>query len=139
MTPFAPSWNYYLGYSWINNIDFKILSKFILDKEKEIINNFPPSNNKYSCDGYTGLGNRSLTSRFNSYNLLSFHIPEIKTLKKQISKVHKEFLKVLGVEVKEKIWIRCWANVLRDSEVIKPHTHLHYHSNVLIQNTFYQS
>ena len=123
LTPFAPSWEYFIGDSWIEGVDFVALSTFILEKEKELIKKFPPSNNEYSCDGYTGLGNKSLTSRFNSYNLLRFDIPEITTLQKEISRVHSEFIETLGIVNKQRILIRCWANVLRDGEEIKPHLH----------------
>jgi hypothetical protein len=122
-TPFAPSWRYFLGDSWINGVDFNRLSKFILDKENEIINSYPPSDNKYSVDGYTGLGNKSLTSRFGSYNLLKFDTIDIRQLRKEISRIHKEFIDALGVVNSERIWIQCWANVLRDGEEIKPHLH----------------
>jgi len=122
-TPFAPSWKYFLGDEWIRDVDFEILSQFILEKEKEIVNSFPPSKNNLSVDGYTGLGANSLTSRFNSYNLLKYDTQEVKQLQKEIARVHKEFINSLSVVNKDKIWIQCWANVLRDGEAIKPHLH----------------
>ena len=119
-TPFAPTWRYIMGDEWIKGVNFKNLSKFILSKEKEIINSYPaPGNN----DGYTGLGLNSLTSRYSKYNLLGFNTPEIKQLHKEISRIHNEFIVALKVTNSERIWIQCWANVLRDGEEIKPHLH----------------
>ena len=75
---FAPEWQYFLYEDFINNVDFKKIAKLILLKEKNILKKFLPGK---KGDGYTGLGKRSLTSRFEKFNLLKFKEKEIQKLK----------------------------------------------------------
>lgn len=124
-SPFAYNYEYIIGETFLKDINFKNLSKFILKKEKEIIKKYSPA--KFTgteiSDGYTGLGKNSLTSRFSKYNLLEFNNKEIKKIKNQIKELHNEFLKTVNVKHNFKIYIQCWANVMRKGEKIKPHIH----------------
>lgn len=117
---FAPEWNYFLYEDFIINIDFKKVSKFILEKEKDILNKTKPGK---KGDGYTGLGKKSLTSRFEKFNLLKYEQKEIQELKKQIILCHNNFLKMLNLNPYPHLYIQCWANVMRKNEQIKPHIH----------------
>jgi hypothetical protein len=116
-TPFAPEWNYVLGEDTITEVDYEKIASIILSKEREIINSFPGSN-----DGSTGLGENSLTARFEHFNVFSWEEPEILKLKEKIKEKYLLFLHKLGINP-SKVWIQCWANVLRTGEVIKPHIH----------------
>ena len=114
-TPFAPHWDYYVGEK-VSRVDFFDLKEEILNKEQDIISKF-----KYEHDWGTGLGKSSLTARSNCYNLLEFDNAE--GLKGEIRSLHDEFLESLGYEYTGKIYVQCWANVMRKNQKIKVHCH----------------
>jgi|TARA_E500000305_G_scaffold98353_1_gene89865 hypothetical protein len=136
-TAFAPTWRYKFGEVDLKDISFDKISDIILNKEKEIIESHP------SCgDGNTGLGNDSLTSRHNFFNVLQWDYPEIHKLKEKILYYYKEFLGYYSAPIIP-TYIQCWANVLRFNQQIKTHTHdvsaLSYlggHLTVQSTNTF---
>ena len=146
---FAPAWEFPIAEDKITTVNFKALAKFILAKEKSILKNsgvkqplIGPFVEIKKGDGYTGLGENSLTSRYGSYNLLDFKHPEIKKLKKAILESHARFLEALKIPLYPELYIQCWANVLRKGEQIKPHIHsvlpdtyLGGQINVQVQNT----
>ena len=113
---FAPEWDYYLIESMIKDINCSSLSKFLKNKEKEILKL------KAGTDGYTGLGKNSVTARHGSYNLFDFKNKEISKLKKNILALNEIFLKRLSLTYKT-FFIKGWYNVLRKNEEIKPHLH----------------
>tara|TARA_R110000803_G_scaffold59922_3_gene118964 strand:+ start:157 stop:789 length:633 start_codon:yes stop_codon:yes gene_type:complete len=121
-TPFAPEWLHYVGYGQMEGIDFKKIATIILKKEKQIIKKFPPTA-KENTDGYTLLGDKSLTSRYNYYNIIDWPEEEIKKLTKGIWKFHSLFLKALQIKYNKKLYIKAWANVMHKGEQIKPHLH----------------
>ena len=123
VSPFAPEWNYSIGESIINNIDFNKIKKLAYEKEKEILE-LPNTirNNKLS-DGYTGLGANSTTSRFDKYNVLKWDNEEIKKLKSAIIEMHSKFLTLLQVDKPKILFAQCWLNIMREGEQIKPHIH----------------
>ena len=114
-TPFAPHWDYYVGEK-VSKLDYFDLKEEILNKEQEIISKY-----EYENDWGTGLGKRSLTARSNRYNLLEFNNAE--GLREEIRSLHDEFLKGLGYEYTGKIYVQCWANVMRKNQKIKVHCH----------------
>jgi hypothetical protein len=120
-TIFAPEWTYWLAEDTITDIDFSEISDLILEKEKSILEKFP-SSTKTNADGYTGLGADSLTARYQHYNLLLWENQEIKKIKTSILKTYLNFLEQVGAP-RRKVWIQCWANVLRKNQEIKPHIH----------------
>ena len=123
LTPFAPQWDYSVGYENISNfIDCPKIANLILSKEKNIISTFPPVKNS-SVDGYTDLGPNSLTSRYGYYNLIDWPEIEIKILRDKIVEFHQQFLKKLNIEIFNTVSITGWANVMRKGEKINPHLH----------------
>jgi len=122
-TPFAPEWFHQFAYDQIYNIDFEKISATILDKEKQILNKFPPVD-KVASDGYTGLGNNSLTSRYSYYNLFDWADEEIQKLKTEVWDFHKRFLESLDVVYDHPLVLKGWANVMRKGERIKSHIHM---------------
>ena len=114
-TPFAPYWDYFVGEK-ISKLDYSDLKEEILRKEKEIVSKY-----EYEHDWGTGLGKQSLTARSNRYNLLNFE--NAGGLRTDIRYLHDEFLKALDFEYKGKIYVQCWANVMRKNEKIKVHCH----------------
>ncbi len=123
-SPYAPSWDFNIGHSHIGIIDVKELSKTILDKEKDI-KKLPLTNtgNKKFFDGNTGLGKNSITSRSNRYNILTWNTRETNHLKEQIKLKLREYNNENGKETPTKVWIQCWANILRFRQKIKSHSH----------------
>jgi hypothetical protein len=118
-SPFAVDYNFYIFESVIQNVDFKNVRKLVLSKEKRILDTTPLP----ETDGNTGLGKKSLTSRFNNFNVLSWNNKDIWAIKKSISENLEEFCNKLLIEKPEKLNIQCWANVMRQGEKIKPHVH----------------
>jgi hypothetical protein len=119
-TQFAPEWCWYIYEAQIPEKDLNMmlnLKNLILAKEKEIVQKIPAGN-----DGYTGLGENSLTSRFERFNVFHWKTLETEYLKEQILRQYLEFLKAVKAP-RRKVWIQCWANVLRNEEEIKPHLH----------------
>jgi len=123
-TFFAPEWDYYLFEKKINKINFANLAKFILSKEKEILK-LPvkkDGNDKFT-DGYTGLGEKSTTARFDKYNVLNWNNKDIKKIKNEILIFHKDILNYFKQPLPNELYINCWTNIMRKGEKIKPHIH----------------
>lgn len=117
LTPFAPVYSHYICTADLSQlIDFKDIKYTILGKEKSIIEQYNVGLN----DAYTELGNDSLTSRFEHYNI--FDWPEMYKLKSAVKSIHDLFLQYIKVENRP-IWINGWANVMRKGQQIKTHLH----------------
>jgi len=117
LTPFAPVYSHYICTADLSQlIDFKDIKYTILGKEKSIIEQYDAGLN----DAYTELGNDSLTSRFEHYNI--FDWPEMYKLKSAVKSIHDLFLQYVKVENRP-VWINGWANVMRKGQQIKTHLH----------------
>jgi len=116
---FAPAWEFPIAEDKITTVNFKKIAELILAKEKSILK----SSKMQGGDGYTGLGKKSLTSHYGSYNLLDSKHPEIKKLKKAILVSHARFLEALKVPLYPELYIQCWGNVMRKGEQMKAHIH----------------
>ena len=128
------------------DIDFIKLSELLLQKEPEIIKKYPPTGfNGVFTDGNTGLGEDSTTSRFYHYNVLNWKGTD--TLKHYIKRGYEEYTGLKNTI----IYVKCWFNVMRKGDQIKPHRHaptnfkescyLCGHFNAQVDNTtstFYQ-
>jgi hypothetical protein len=133
-TPFAPEYHYVLGEDSIDGVDFDRIAKLVLSKEPEVIaatlEEYKKENQELEklgmvkpyFDGYTGLGENSLTSRSNLFNVFCWEDEEIQKLKGKLHEKYLKFLDMLNVP-RSRVWLQCWANVLRDGEEIKPHIH----------------
>jgi hypothetical protein len=139
---FAPEWDYYIIENIIKKVNFKSLSKFLLKKEKELLKITKPILKTSTVDGYTGLGENSITSRYASFNVFNFKNKELYKISKEIINIHKILLNFLKIETPKNLWIQCWFNVMRKGEFIKPHIHsfdpstyLGGHICVQVQNT----
>jgi len=124
VSPYAPSWDYSIGHSVVDNIDLNALVKTILRKEKEIKKlELSYTDNGNLFDGYTGLGANSTTSRSNSYNLLTWSTEETNKLKRKILENVIIYNGALKNDVPKELWCQCWVNVMRFRQRIKPHLH----------------
>ena len=120
LTDFAPTWDYTMGEDFLDLSDTQIqeIKELIVNKEKDILLNTKASN----IDGYTGLGSSSITSRFESFNILNWPNNICKELESQILLKYKVFLETLQVK-RRNVFIQCWANILRKNQSMKPHIH----------------
>jgi hypothetical protein len=125
----TPIYEYRIFGGQITDVNFQELSSLILEKEKEILNKECPLN--LISDGNTSLGPNSLTSRFRTYNVLKWEHPQIDKLLKNIKFFYHESLKTFNVKHDGKLYIQCWANVMRKEEEIKIHTHCNNDSSFL--------
>tara|TARA_B100001142_G_scaffold28160_1_gene25238 strand:- start:1975 stop:2619 length:645 start_codon:yes stop_codon:yes gene_type:complete len=114
-TPFAPSWEYYIGEGQVE-FDLYLIQKEVMSKEEEIIDKY-----EFVSDWGTKLGKDSLTSRSGNYNLLEFD--NAKPLRKVIRKVHDQFIESLEYPPLDEIYVQSWANVMRKNQKIFPHIH----------------
>ena len=131
-SPYAPIWDYCIAEKE-TNIDVEELAKIILSKEEEIKEKYPDDWDQYD-DGDTGLGADSLTARFNYFNVLKWDSPVCEELHKEIRGFHAEYTRNTignlsdhqffkdGGELK----VRCCANVMRNGQQIKKHSHSSY-------------
>jgi hypothetical protein len=120
---FAPEWSYYIYENIIDDIDFSSLSSFILSKEVFILNKYNVTDKNNNVDGYTGLGKKSVTSRYSQYNFLNFSCEEIEKIKKNIILNYKNFLNKLNLSIPDELYVQCWVNIMRKGEKIMPHIH----------------
>ena len=116
---FAPEWDYFIYEDIIKDVDFNKVALFILKKEKEIIKKYKYKNG----DAYTGLGKNSLSSRWKQYNVLKWKNLEINKIKNNIIRSHNFLLKELKIDNNVKLYIQCWAVVMRKGETINTHIH----------------
>ena len=79
-------------------------------------------NNKLT-DGYTGLGEKSTTARFNSFNVFDWTNDNVKILKDEILSLHKDILDHFKQPLPSELYIRCWVNIMRKGQQMKPHLH----------------
>ena len=142
VSPYAPQWDFKVGTSICEDIDTNSLSELLLLKEKEVKKLPTTVIDGAESDGYTGLGSKSTTAKFQSYNILTWDHPEIKKLKSNIAKSVIDYNNECGNKTPDVLWIQCWYNVLRFSQKIKPHHHsispdcyLSGHFNVQVNNT----
>lgn len=126
-SPFAPTWDYTIAEKQID-IDIELLKNIVLEKEIEIVQQYPANS-----DGGTGLGSKSLTSRFKYFNLLEWDYEVVKDLHQEIKKFHSQYTKSLfGFNYTHPtLYIRCWANVMRKNQKINKHFHsIHPHTYI---------
>lgn len=119
-TPTAPLYKCSIYSGHLFGVNLQSLSDLILEKEIEITTkNIPP---ELISGGYTGLGPNALTSRFKTFNVLLWDHPEINKLKREIRYFYNMSSECFGFE-EERVFIQCWANVLRDGEKMNIHRH----------------
>ena len=99
-------------------IDCDLLTNIILEKEPQIINEYPPIGfYGNETDGDTGLGSNSLTSRFYHFNVLDWDHTDL--IKQEIREGYDAYTGLVGTP----IYVKCWANVMRKGEQIQLHQH----------------
>jgi hypothetical protein len=112
---------YWFWKSTILNFEKDDTVEFLLNKEKEIKQKYPSSN-----DGDVNLPN-SLTSRYSYYNLFNFTNKNIEIIKDFIKNNIKELIIEFNKKNKniktEDLFLLCWYNVLRKNEKIDKHSH----------------
>jgi hypothetical protein len=123
ISPFAPEWDYFLAESQINNIDFSKIAEFLLKKEDALLK-LPITIKTGIVDGYTGLGENSLTARYSEYNVFQFEneLVELKELKKEIFNRYCGLMSILKIK-RNKVWYQSWCNIIRKGEKMTPHIH----------------
>jgi hypothetical protein len=120
-TFFAPEYCFILGETQIEGIDWSKIKNFILQLEKDALARYPDAKTLIG-DAYTGLGPDSLTARFEHYNVFMFNDPEIQKLKEKVHEQYLIFLEKFGAP-RPKVYMQCWANVMRKGQKIEPHIH----------------
>jgi hypothetical protein len=120
-SPIAPVYKCSIFGGYIRSINFVELSALILEKEKEILSlDLHP---RMINNGNTGLGPKSLTFRFKTFNVLLWDHPEIYKLKQEIRFFYDLSSDYFNFDKNEKVYIQCWANVLRKGEKMDNHRH----------------
>jgi|LakMenEpi03Aug12_release.lakeMendotaPanAssembly.Ray.scaffolds.fasta_scaffold72537_6 hypothetical protein len=123
LTPFAPDYKLYIGiFNLREFIDLKKIKQIVYEKKDKIINSIDEKN---ADDHYTGLGKKSLTARSKHFNIFDWNCEEVQLLKKYIKECHSIFLKEISLNVNDfsNVYIKGWANVMKNGEKIKTHLH----------------
>ena len=118
LTPFAPSWNYFIAEKLLSNIDCNRLKDYLLSRQQEILaieNNLD--------DGGTGLGNDTTTVRYRSYNIFSWYQPDINILKQEIFSMCSNYHMKLGVKKPPQLGLKGWMNIMKKGDRIEIHNH----------------
>jgi len=122
---FAPHWKFYFYEAQLENKEvLEELKNVVLMKEKEIIKNFPETQN----DGGTGLGPQSLTSKFIKFNIFNWEEKPCVVFQNFVRDEYKKFIDLLSEHdskfIPEKnTYVAGWANVLRNGQKINEHWH----------------
>jgi len=117
---FAPQWRYdFWGALHPSEKLLQDLKELILKKEPEIIAQYPDIND----DGSTRLGKDSLTGKFTHYNIFNWSEPAAVEFTEFVKEEHLKFVKALGIQMPNKIYGKCWANVVRKGSRIDAHWH----------------
>jgi hypothetical protein len=142
MTPFAPTWNYSILEKDISNIiDIEKYKNLILKLEKKVIEEYP-----FTSDWSTGLGEDSMTSRSDNFNLLKIEGTE--DLAYAIKTSANELIESIGLDKEESLYVQCWSNVMRKGQKINRHKHYptpycylggHVTINANNTNTYYEN
>ena len=121
LTPFAPSYAHYITDKRIfSEKECKEWNDYLLEQEPILLNKFTTS----TGDGFTGLGDNSITSRYGHFNLLKFDFHLVPKLKKAIHDGIKTILSVSGnSNWQETLYANSWFNVLRREEGMNMHSH----------------
>ena len=118
LTEFAPSWNIPLWLTnWTDHEHVDAIKKWILENEKDILEKY-----EYTSTGGTGLSEDHITTRFGKYNLLSQDNPAFSELLTFLRYSYIEYVQTAQLELKD-LQIVCWANILKQSEAMAPHSH----------------
>ena len=120
-TPFAPDYAYYFTSKKIfSEEECKEWNDYLLEQEQILLDKFQTS----SGDGLTGLGDNSITSRFNHFNLLQFDFHLVPKLKTEIFNGIKTILSISdNTNWQETLYAASWFNVLRKEEFMEVHSH----------------
>ena len=118
LTPFAPSWNYFIAEKFLSRIDCNRLEDYILKKESEILDI------KYNLDdGGTGLGNDCTTARYRSYNVFLWDQPDINILTQEIASMHNNYHRHTIGKPPPDVDLNGWVNIMKKGDRIKIHNH----------------
>ena len=129
LSPFAPTWDYFIAEKLISNIQYTRLKNYLLSKQQEI---FSIKDNL--DDGGTGLGNETITARFGSYNIFTWDQPDINTLKKEIASMCNNYhMRVSGKKI-SKFGLAGWMNIMKKGDRIEMHNHSFQNDSYLSGN-----
>ncbi len=118
ISPFAPSWRFFIAEKIISSIDCNRLKDYLLSKQSDILDI------KYNInDGGTGLGDDSTTARYRSYNVMEWDQPDISILKKEISIMHGMYYRDIVDRPTPEISLGGWMNIMKRGDRIKRHIH----------------
>ena len=90
------------------------LSQFILSQEQNILSSYEPVSVGGMQDG--------LSTRWTSYNLLTFEHEALAPLKEVIKEAYLAYTTHNNIPRFKNV-IQCWANVLRSGDKLQPHEH----------------
>jgi hypothetical protein len=99
-TPFAPVLDVPI---WVDDLDETLISKVLktaVEKEKDFKN-----------------------LHWTQYNIFTWNEVEISVLKKEILRIHNEFLTNLGLPLRNDLWINGWIYPQKKGMSLKPHNH----------------
>ena len=133
LTPFTPTWNINLWVTTYENKENLYIMKDWIEQNAPIIKE--KHKDKERNDGGTGLGNDSLTSNFQYFDLFdeTKDIDAFVDYKLFVKNEYKKFCKELNVN-NEICTLNSWANIVHTGQKIKKHNHGATHFSYLSGN-----
>lgn len=133
LTPFTPTWNINLWLTTYENKENLYIMKDWIEQNAPIIKE--RHKDKERNDGGTGLGNDSLTSNFQYFDLFdeTKDIDAFVDYKLFVKDEYKKFCKELDVN-NEICILKSWANIVHTGQKIKKHNHGATHFSYLSGN-----
>ena len=123
-TPLAQEWSFTMWkYNNLNLMLTQDIKNFLISKKEEILTKYKPLDAGPWNDGGTGLGDKSVTARYASFNLLKFEDPCIKKFKTLIVNQLKLYINKINITINEPLYINCWFNILEPGEKLSTHNH----------------
>tara|TARA_B100000131_G_C17892057_1_gene522737 strand:+ start:66 stop:731 length:666 start_codon:yes stop_codon:yes gene_type:complete len=118
ISPFAPSWNYFIGQKIVSSIDCNRLKNYLLKKESEILDI------KHNLDdGGTGLGNDSTVSRYKHYNVFLWDQLDINILYQEIVMMYNNYHRHTIGQPIPNVDLNGWLNIMKRGDRVQNHNH----------------
>ena len=105
------------------------IKDYLLQKETELLKKYPHPM-KGAGDGYTGLGDDSITARFPYFSVLDFEHVFVEKIKQSILEYMQDICDITKIDWHSRLFAHSWFNVMRSGQKIDFHSH-GFHEDIL--------
>lgn len=115
---FSPDWRVDTYQTMIDCKLTEELGRLVGSRERALFNQFA-----HLPASYATPNPQSISSRYAYYNIFDWQDETAVEFKKCVRDNHLAFRSALGLVEEQKVFGKCWMNVLRKGEVVPPHIH----------------